>query len=310
LKKVKKKKVKKLPMMNTVAYNKVLKGYNAAVYKEFQREKKATLKWLASSGILSKLEAESRKRWPEAWEDVTEKVFDRDALKTTLYDKVLTKEEIAFVDKYIKGWSDNVKPEKMEKVFEKWNPIAGEMAGNQALESLGLSLAFNLKDPAMLAELAKRGTKITGGITKKTLKDFQKILVDSYYEQGVSPYAVRGKITGLFEDTYKNRAMFIARTETGVASSTTQFATYKNNRIGRKKWLALVDDRTRDSHEQVNGVEIGIDDYFIVGGHEMLHPHDDGAPAQEVINCRCDMLAVFTPSQLPKEGNVWVGEKI
>jgi len=291
-------KAKKLPMMNSVAYLKVLKGYNNAVYKEFQREKNATLKFLAVDNVLGKLEDESRKLWPEAWDKNAEKI----------YKKKVTAKEKAFVSKYIKGWDKNVKPEKMEKVFNKWNPIAAEMGGNKALSSLGYSLAFHLKDPAMIAELGKRGTKITGTVSKKTLKDFQKILVDSYYEKGVSPYEVRKKIKGLFEDTYKNRAMMIARTETGVASSTTQFATYKNNRVEKKKWMVLVDDRTRDSHEEMSLVPaIPVNDFFIVGGHPMLHPHDSAGPAKEVINCRCDLLAVFTTSKLPKPALAWTG---
>jgi len=294
---IKKTKPKKLPMMRTVAFNKVLKGYRLAVYKEFQREKVATLKFLKDNNILEKLEKASREKFPEIWSDETEKIFS----------KKLSNEQLNFINKYINGWDKNVRPEQMEKVFNKWNPIAADMGGDQALRSLGFSMAFHLKDPAMIKELGLRGTKITGGISEKTLKDFQKILVDSYYEVGVSPYEVRKRIKGMFEDTYKGRAMMIARTETAVASSKTQFDTYKNNGIKKKRWLAIVDDRTRNSHEQVSGIVVEIDEYFMVGGNPMLHPHDSNAPPREVIACRCDMTAFFSKSQLPEKENVWAG---
>lgn len=61
----------------------------------------------------------------------------------------------------------------------------------------------------------------------------------------------------------------------------------------KKRWRATGDDRTRDSHLALNDVEVGIDQPFVspLTGAQMMFPHDQsrGAPASEVIGCRCFM---------------------
>ena len=61
-----------------------------------------------------------------------------------------------------------------------------------------------------------------------------------------------------------------------------------------------MDGRTRDSHADLNGVEVGLDEAFdSPTGARMMHPGDTslGAGAEDVINCRCmpeyriDMIA-------------------
>lgn len=60
-----------------------------------------------------------------------------------------------------------------------------------------------------------------------------------------------------------------------------------------KQWSAVM-IRTRESHLQMDGVEIDQDDLFEVGEERamMRWPHDDafGAPAGEIINCACDVI--------------------
>jgi hypothetical protein len=51
------------------------------------------------------------------------------------------------------------------------------------------------------------------------------------------------------------------------------------------KWRAAFDNRVRDSHADINGDEVAWGERFSNG---LRYPHEDGAPAEEVINCRCD----------------------
>ena len=55
----------------------------------------------------------------------------------------------------------------------------------------------------------------------------------------------------------------------------------------RRTWVAATDDRTRDSHRDLNGEVRGIDETF--PGHlgELRFPGDPLAPGAETINCRC-----------------------
>ena len=74
--------------------------------------------------------------------------------------------------------------------------------------------------------------------------------------------------------------------------------------VVKKMWVATVDDRTRDSHQELDGVTIGINEDF--EGEEGSGP----APgmmgsAEEDINCRCTMIEVvegFEPNERRVKG--------
>ena len=53
---------------------------------------------------------------------------------------------------------------------------------------------------------------------------------------------------------------------------------------------STADKRTRASHAAAGGQTVGMDEKFIVGGHEMEYPGDPAAPPDEVIMCRCTVL--------------------
>lgn len=58
----------------------------------------------------------------------------------------------------------------------------------------------------------------------------------------------------------------------------------------KKAWMATLDDRTRDSHVELDGEEREIDEEFTNG---LMFPGDpEGEPA-EVYNCRCRMIHVY-----------------
>lgn len=54
-------------------------------------------------------------------------------------------------------------------------------------------------------------------------------------------------------------------------------------------WDAAEDGDTRESHRAANNTKAGPDGTWLIGGHRMKHPGDRsfGAPAGEIINCRC-----------------------
>lgn len=59
-----------------------------------------------------------------------------------------------------------------------------------------------------------------------------------------------------------------------------------------KKWLTMMDDRVRDSHRYLEGVEVGIDDLFYTDdGDSALYPGGFSLPENNV-NCRCSVIVV------------------
>lgn len=57
----------------------------------------------------------------------------------------------------------------------------------------------------------------------------------------------------------------------------------------RKTWITKEDTQVRDTHEAMAGVEIPINEFFIVGNSQMLMPGDtaNGAEMKEIAGCRC-----------------------
>lgn len=88
------------------------------------------------------------------------------------------------------------------------------------------------------------------------------------------------------------RAETIARTETLTAVSIGQAAATENASEVipglQKTWLTAGDDRVRDSHRDLDGDTIAVDEVFDNG---LRHPRDvKGRDPAETINCRCTLL--------------------
>lgn len=60
----------------------------------------------------------------------------------------------------------------------------------------------------------------------------------------------------------------------------------------RKRWLTMRDDRVRDSHRALEGVEVPVAASFDVGGYPGEFPHDPSLPDGQRIGCRCHLEVV------------------
>ncbi len=62
--------------------------------------------------------------------------------------------------------------------------------------------------------------------------------------------------------------------------------------IMKKQWVSTLDDRTRDSHQSLDGQKVAIDEQFEIRGSKADAPGGFGVP-EEDINCRCTMISVI-----------------
>lgn len=58
-----------------------------------------------------------------------------------------------------------------------------------------------------------------------------------------------------------------------------------------KKWIATNDNRTRDAHAELDGVEIPMDEPFVNSIGPIMFPGDPDADPENVYNCRCALAA-------------------
>lgn len=89
----------------------------------------------------------------------------------------------------------------------------------------------------------------------------------------------------------KRRAANVATASaTAALNAGAQAAGASTTKVMRKRWVAVMDDRTRDDHAAANGQEVGIDEPFIVGGSPAKYPGDPSLPIEQRIHCRCRSL--------------------
>lgn len=116
------------------------------------------------------------------------------------------------------------------------------------------------------------------------------------------------------ESTWRARATRISRTEAGGALNAGAYAAYAALGIQQIEWLNTkgpTADRTRISHreepEGCGGQVRLVGHPFSVGGFPMFFPGDPAGPPQEVINCRCTIVATVDQpaprATLPTEHN-------
>lgn len=107
--------------------------------------------------------------------------------------------------------------------------------------------------------------------------------------QGDSMQKIAKRITPIVGNN-KNAAIRNARTMVTGAESAGKNDSYKDLEsrgvVLKKVWIATPDDRTRESHLEMDGEEVDIDEAFSNG---CMYPGDPNGDPSEVYNCRCSM---------------------
>lgn len=182
-----------------------------------------------------------------------------------------------------KYFEQELTPELRETV-ETW--------GNRTLEELGLSPAFNMVNPLTDAYLATLTGKMVG------INSTTETLIREQLRQGLAagegiPELSR-RLTSTMEGMTTTRAPLIARTEViGASNNGIYSAHVQSGIVDKRQWIATFDSATRDTHSQLQGMVVGINEPFVSSsGYEAMYPGSFGV-AEEDCNCRCTTIAVI-----------------
>lgn len=118
---------------------------------------------------------------------------------------------------------------------------------------------------------------------------------------GLTNEEIKGKIQDVTRFS-EFRADTIARTEAVGAYVNGNMAGARAlgaDGPAEKVWRAANDARTRPSHQQADNQARKLADPFDVGGVSMDAPHEPGAPAGEVVNCRCYVEMLYPGDTRP-----------
>ncbi len=159
-----------------------------------------------------------------------------------------------------------------------------EMSGSDAKEMAGSDYKF-IFTQELEASLNKRAEFFISSINETTFTQLVTQFTESA-EAGESRNDLIKRIQNTYTDISKGRANVIARTEVHSAVENGTLQGYKQGNMPIKIWVAVLDSETRDSHAEMDGEEVPIDNAFSNG---LMFPSDPNGSAEETINCRCQI---------------------
>lgn len=191
---------------------------------------------------------------------------------------------------------DGMSGDDLRRVLMAYYRRAFDLIGKPALDTLeeqrkkDHSIFDVARDRFISAHAATRANGMMD-VTKAVLREILLGAVQEGLSISSIAQLIRDEIAG---DGFLNaarRAFVIARTEIHTASTTAMEAAVKASGYDVvREWATVVDGRQRESHEEADGQQRGNDEAFDIGGESMAYPGDPGASAENVINCRCQIL--------------------
>ena len=117
-------------------------------------------------------------------------------------------------------------------------------------------------------------------------------IITTGYTSGKGINVVAQMLQTRFNQLETWEAKRIARTEIHNAHNNAVMKTYETLNVEYTQWIAADDDRTRDSHIEVDREIIRIGDTYSNG---LQYPGDTSGPIEEWINCRCSNAPYVMP---------------
>ena len=161
-------------------------------------------------------------------------------------------------------------------------------------EEVGDTVDFNLFDINILRMLEKRADFVTEKVGQGSAEMLKEAL-EQAVKNGESIEKIAGRIDRLYDFNEKFRAKRIAQTEIIGATNEGKLASFEYAGVEFKKWITARDESVRDSHK-IDGQTVERTQPFHTNdGNYLSYPGDRtlGAPASDVINCRCTFGAVL-----------------
>ncbi|MGO0058061.1 phage minor head protein [Streptococcus suis] len=142
--------------------------------------------------------------------------------------------------------------------------------------------------------------RINDGVVSDLRKSIKSELTRSFVH-GLSYQRTAKRLSELGSSSYR-RALNITRTEAGRVSAIARQRSQKEAvDLGiefKKMWVATLDKRTRNTHQHLDGQQVGPEEYFEHNGLRTLQPHMFGI-ASEDCNCRCRTISRLKDDDTP-----------
>lgn len=259
---------------------------------------------------LSKLEQELNTVYTNAYKEI-KKELEKTFAKMELLENMTPQERLAIANKYnrlvdlekkialILGDVNLTSIHDINKALLDVYGLNYNYGGYLVESASGVNTSFAIIDKKQIENILKENSNPFTQVSFDEMKDKNAIVRDLKREfatsliKGESIPKIAKRIQNVTEKNL-NQSILIARTETTRVENTARLDSFKRaENMGinlEKQWLATVDNRTRESHIELDDKTVPLDDEFGLG---MKYPGDPNGGASEVCNCRCSMITVF-----------------
>lgn len=175
-------------------------------------------------------------------------------------------------------------------------------------QGTGTGLSFNLYDRNAVENLLKDNPDFMPHYEPKTpiVERWNKQHITSEMLQGIIQGESIPKIAKRMATVVgmeKNSAVRNARTYTTSVENKAKMDRYEEaEEMGidlEKEWMATLDERTRESHRELDGERVANDEPFSNG---LMYPADPSGDPAEVYNCRCRIVPRIKGRQYDRSG--------
>jgi HK97 family phage portal protein len=173
-------------------------------------------------------------------------------------------------------------------------------AGGKVYGELGIGGRFNVASPSTTKFIRQRAQRFAESVNRTTWDRLKTSLADGE-KAGETIDQLKERVKTVMRGRIKSDAETIARTEVigGLNGGALQ-AAKDSGVVKAKKWLAAIDNRTRDTHIETHGEEVPLDADFSLGGPAPGQIGDAG----EDINCRCTLTFVVDDGKRIRPGAI------
>lgn len=192
--------------------------------------------------------------------------------------------------KAVDGMFDKKKEDKL--LAELSLPFINEyvqQAGEDAMNTVNPAEQFEITE-RIQKYIKERAKELAKAVNATTVDKLARVLAEGIADgEGIAKLTAR--VEGVYDEFPIYRAETIARTEATAANNRGFIEAYDQSGVANaKEWIATNDGRTRDSHADMDGEIVGLDDEFSGG---LKYPGDPSGDPGETINCRCVIGPAF-----------------
>lgn len=171
----------------------------------------------------------------------------------------------------------------------------GIRAGRElASRRFALDISFETIPEHAIEELEEWAVTASQSVSDEMAQNMRNYLRGAY-EEGLSIDDIAEEFGSEFvEDRlHGTHEEQIARDVVQGTSNQGNHTAFEEADVFAEQWNTALDGRQRESHGAADGQIVGLENTFIVGGHELRYPHDPLGPVEEVTNCRCNLLPLW-----------------